>query len=210
MNIICLDLEGVLVPEIWIDVARRFSVDELKLTTRDIPDYDRLMRYRIGILKKKDIRLEDIQAVICGMNPLPGALEFLSYIRQQAEVIILSDTFYQFAGPLMKKLGHPTLFCNMLKTNPAGFISGYKLRQKDGKTKAVKALRGLGFKVHAAGDSYNDLGMLKAAHQGVLFRPPESIIKKYRRFPVALEYDALRKELLTFEHSSKKKPAKAG
>ncbi len=198
MNIVCLDLEGVLVPEIWIEVAKRFSVDELTLTTRDIPDYDRLMRYRIGILKEKNIKLADIQTVIAAMRPLPGAIGFLKRLRAAAEVIILSDTFYQFAGPLMMKLNYPTLFCNTLKTDKAGFISGYKLRQKDGKTKAVKALRGLGFHVHASGDSYNDLGMLKAAHAGVLFRPPESIATKYRRYRVVTDYAVLERELLYF------------
>ncbi len=191
MLVCCLDLEGVLIPEIWIEVARRFKSDELKLTTRDIPDYDRLMKYRIGILKKKNIRLKDIQKVIAGMNPLPGAKAFLTALRAQATVIILSDTFYEFAGPLMKKLGQPVLFCNWLKTGRSGFISGYQLRQKDGKTKAVKALKSIGFRVHAAGDSYNDLGMLKAAGRGILFNPPLAIKNKFKRFPAVTQYAQL-------------------
>ena len=196
MKVCCLDLEGVLVPEIWIEVARRFEVPELLLTTRDIPDYDRLMRMRIGILKKKGILFRDIERVITGIRPLPGAKAFLDKLRRSSPVVILSDTFYQFAGPLMKKLGQPVLFCNELHINKAGFIAGYQLRQKDGKTQSVKALRSLGFCVHAAGDSFNDLGMLKAAQRGILFNPPASIRKKFKRFPVTAQYSKLLRLLL--------------
>ena len=192
MLVCCLDLEGVLVPEIWIEVAKRFKVKELRLTTRDIPDYDRLMKYRIGILKSKGIRLKDIQKVIEGIQPLKGAAVFLQELRGHAHaVIILSDTFYEFAGPLMKKLGQPALFCNTLITDRKGFISGYKLRQNDGKTKAVKALQSIGFRIHAAGDSYNDLGMLKTAERGILFNPPLSIKNKFKRFPAVTRYAQL-------------------
>ena len=172
----CLDLEGVLVPEIWIGVAKKFRMDSLKVTTRDIPDYDKLMKYRIDILKRAGIRLKDIQKVIAGIRPLPGAKKFLDRLREKGPVIILSDTFYQFSGPLMKQLGQPALFCNTLQTDSKGFISGYTLRQKDGKRKAVLALKKAGFSVAAAGDSYNDLTMIQTAERGLLFHPPASIL----------------------------------
>lgn len=192
MFLCCLDLEGVLVPEIWIEVANRFKIKELLLTTRDIPDYSRLMRYRIEILKSKEIRLKDIQKVIDGIKPLPGAPAFLESLKNGcAGVIILSDTFYEFAGPLMKKLAQPVLFCNSLTTDRKGFISGFKLRQKDGKTRAVKALQSAGFRIHAAGDSYNDLGMLKTAERGILFNPPISIKRQFKQFPVVTRYPQL-------------------
>ena len=190
-KIYCFDLEGVFVPEIWIEVAKRFKMPSLRLTTRDIPDYDRLMRYRIGILKKTGIRLRDIQKVIAGVRPLPGAKNFLDKLRRQAPVVILSDTFYDFAGPLIAQLGNPVLFCNSLEVNRAGFISGYKLRLRDGKKKAVQALRNLQFEVFAAGDSYNDLSMLKSAHHGVLFNPPLKIKKAGTGFPAVKTYPAL-------------------
>ena len=196
MRVYCLDLEGVLIPEIWINVAKRFSVEELKLTTRDIPDYDKLMRYRLGILRAKKIRLKDIQRVIKRMEPLPGAKGFLSRLRLEGPVILLSDTFYEFSLPLMQKLGSPTLFCNWLVVDRAGNITGYKLRQKDGKRRAVQALRSSGFCVKAVGDSYNDLTMLRAAHGGVLFRPPAGISAKNKKFPVAKTYSMLFKLLL--------------
>ncbi len=198
MLICCLDLEGVLVPEIWIEAARRFKVDQLNLTTRDIPDYERLMRYRIAVLKENGLRLKAIQKVIGGMAPLPGAVKFLKTLRQRATVIILSDTFYEFAGPLMRKLGLPVLFCNTLKVDKAGFISGYTLRQTDGKTKAVRALKSLGFRVHAAGDSFNVLGMLKTAHRGILFNPPAAIVKKFKHFPMTKQYAGLLRLLLNY------------
>lgn len=196
MHICCLDLEGVLVPEIWIAVSKKTGLRSLKLTTRDIPDYDQLMQYRIRILKKEGIPLKEIQKVIATMRPLPGADSFLKKLRRSFPVIILSDTFYEFAGPLMNQLGNPTLFCNWLKVNSAGFISGYELRQKDGKRKAVQALHQIGFQIKAAGDSYNDLSMLRTADQGVLFRPPLSIQKKFgKRFTVTHTHAALLKAL---------------
>ena len=187
----CLDLEGILFPEIWIRVAKRFRADELKLTTRDVPDYGKLMRYRMRILRNEGIRLRDIQRVIGGMQPLPGARGFLSSLRKMGPVIILSDTYYEFARPFLGKLGDPTLFCNRLEVDRAGFISNYRLRQKDGKRKAIRAIKGLGFHVKAVGDSYNDLGMLKEAHKGVLFNPPAAIARKHPRFPVARNYAGL-------------------
>ncbi len=191
----CLDLEGVLVPEIWIGAAKKFRMDSLKLTTRDIPDYDKLMKYRIGILKKAGIRLKDIQKVIAGIKPLPGAKNFLNDLREKGPVIILSDTFYQFAGPLMKQLDRPALFCNTLQTDSKGFITGYKLRQKDGKRKAVAALKKAGFTVAAAGDSYNDLTMIQAAKRGLLFHPPASILKSHKNIPAVYSYRDLLKGL---------------
>lgn len=195
MDICCLDLEGVLLPEIWIQVATDLRNDDLRLTTRDIPDYDQLMRYRLEILKKNKIRLTDIQTVIGRMKPLPGAKAFLQGLQEHFQVVILSDTFYEFAMPLIRKLGNPTLFCNWLTINRTGYISGYRLRQKDGKRKAVKALKGIGFRVVAAGDSYNDLTMLRAADLGVLFKPPLSIEQKHTAYPVAKDYPTLMKLL---------------
>ena len=194
--IICLDMEGVLVPEIWIQVARKTKIGELKLTTRDVPDYDVLMKRRLKILKEAGIKLSDVQKVIAAMKPLPGARKFLEALRAQRQTIILSDTFYEFAMPLMQKLGSPTLFCNWLETDRSGFIRDYRLRQKDGKTQAVRALQSLGFKVAAAGDSYNDLGMLKAADRGVLFNPPLKIAKEFPGFKVTRDYASLSKALL--------------
>jgi phosphoserine/homoserine phosphotransferase len=195
MDICCLDLEGVLLPEIWIQVATDFHNDDLKLTTRDIPDYDQLMGHRLEILRKNKIRLSDIQEVIGRMKPLPGARTFLQGLQQDFQVVILSDTFYEFAMPLIRKLGNPTLFCNWLATSRSGYISGYRLRQTDGKRKAVMALRSIGFRVVAAGDSYNDLTMLGAADLGVLFKPPASIERKYTKYPVAKNYATLAKLL---------------
>lgn len=195
MDICCLDLEGVLLPEIWIQVAADFHNDDLRLTTRDIPDYDQLMGHRLEILRKSKIRLADIQAVVGRMKPLPGAKTFLQRLQQHFQVVILSDTFYEFAMPLIEKLGRPTLFCNWLATDRAGYISGYRLRQKDGKRKAVRALKSIGFRVVAAGDSYNDLTMLRAADLGVLFKPPLAIEQKHTAYPVAKDYPTLMKLL---------------
>ena len=189
--ICCLDLEGVLIPEIWINVARKTGIQALEITTRDEPDYDKLMRYRLAILKKEGIKLCDIQAVIKRMNPLPGAKEFLRKLQKRYQVIILSDTYYEFAGPMMKKMGYPTLFCNWLSVNPKGFIANYHLRQKNGKKEAVRGIQGLGFKVVAAGDSYNDIAMLRTADHGILFRPPEKIVRQFPRFPVTPTYREL-------------------
>ena len=201
MLLICLDLEGVLVPEIWIEVARRFKCRELLLTTRDIPDYDKLMKYRINILRSKGIQLKDIQSVIRKIKPLPGAQAFLNQLREKVgAVVILSDTFYEFAAPLMKQLGYPALLCNSLKIDAKGFISGHVMRQSDGKTKAVKAFQSTGMKVYAAGDSFNDLGMLRTAHKGILFNPPISIKKKYKQFPAVTRYTQLLR-LLTASYS---------
>ncbi len=196
MHLYCLDLEGILIPEVWIRVANRFKVDALRLTTRDIPDYDKLMRHRLGILKREKIRLRDIQRVIWAMDPLPGASRFLAKLRERGPVILLSDTYYEFSQPLMKKLGGPPLFCNELKVNRAGYLSGYRLRQRDGKRKAVLGLKALGFKIKAVGDSYNDLTMLRVADQGVLFRPPAAIVKTHRKFPVARNFNQLLRILL--------------
>lgn len=185
-----------MVPEVWINVARKTGIKDLLLTTRDIPDYNVLMRYRLKILKKHGLRLPDIQRVIARMRPLPGAKTFLNRLRARTQVIILSDTFYEFADPLMRQIGYPTLFCNRLKVAKSGLITGYKLRQSNGKEKAVRGLRKLGFEVRAAGDSYNDLTMLKSANRGILFNPPAAIRRKYKRFPVTRTHAALLKQLL--------------
>ncbi len=192
----CLDLEGVLVPEIWIAFADKTGIKELRLTTRDIPDYDKLMRGRLKILDEHKLKLSDIQAVIRTISPLEGAGEFLNWLRSEFQVIILSDTFYEFAGPLMAQLGYPTLFCNYLESDNTGRIVNYRLRQKDGKTKAVQALKSLDFKAIAAGDSYNDTGMLKAADAGIFFCPPENIIKEFPQFKVTHTYEQLRAEFI--------------
>ena len=192
----CLDLEGVLIPEIWIAVAEKTGIKKLRLTTRDIPDYDELMRGRLKILDENNLKLADIQEVIGTLSPLEGAKEFLAWLKSEFQVVILSDTFYQFAGPLMEKLEHPTLFCNELVVNSDGRISNYRLRQPDGKTKAVTALKGLNFQVIAAGDSYNDMGMLKVADAGILFRPPDNVIEEFPQFSVTHTYDEFKKILV--------------
>ncbi|OGW79884.1 MAG: phosphoserine phosphatase [Omnitrophica bacterium RIFCSPLOWO2_12_FULL_44_17] len=195
MMICCLDLEGVLVPEIWIQVARKTKIKALERTTRDEPDYDKLMRYRLEILKANGIKLKDIQHVISKIQPLPGAKEFLKRLQAKHQVIILSDTYYEFAGALLTKLGFPTLFCNWLSVDKRGFISDYHLRQKSGKEKAVRGLKKLGFEIYAAGDSYNDIAMLKVADKGILFNPPEKIIKQFPEFRVTRNYTELLKAL---------------
>jgi len=187
----CLDLEGVLVPEIWINVAERTGIAELRRTTRDEPDYDKLMRGRLEILDRQKLGLREIQEVIETLEPLPGALAFLNALREQYQVLILSDTFYQFAKPLMRKLGFPTLFAHDLVVEPSGRISGYRLRMPDQKRESVEHLRALRFQVIAAGDSYNDTSMLAAAHAGILFRPPANVIAEFPQFPVTREYDEL-------------------
>ena len=184
----CLDLEGVLLPEIWIAFAEKTGIEELRLTTRDVPDYDQLMVGRLKILKENKLKLIDIENVIKTLTPLEGAKSFLDWLKSEFQVIILSDTFYQFARPLMGTLDYPTLFCHELITDNKGEIKGYRLRQPDGKTKAVSALKGLNFQVIAAGDSYNDIGMLKEADAGILFCPPENVIDEFPQFPVALDY----------------------
>ena len=195
MTICCLDLEGVLVPEIWIAVSKKTGIADLRFTTRDIPDYYKLMRRRISILKKEGIGLKDVQKVISKIKPLPGAKAFLDSLRERHQVVILSDTFEQFASPLMKQLGWPTIFCNSLYVDSRGFIAGYTLRQKDGKRKAVQGLKKMGFQVHAAGDSYNDISMLKVASKAALFNPPANIVKEFPRFKVAKNYKDLLSKL---------------
>ncbi len=175
MNIVCLDMEGVLVPEIWIAFSRATGIDELKRTTRDEPDYDKLMKFRLAILKEHGLGLREIQAVIAGIDPFPGAKEFLDALRKKTQVLILSDTFEQFAAPLMEKLGMPTLFCNSLEVSPDGAITGYRMRIANSKLSTVRALQSIGFDTIAAGDSFNDLGMIRASKAGFLFRSTEKI-----------------------------------
>jgi phosphoserine/homoserine phosphotransferase len=188
----CLDLEGVLVPEIWINVAAKTGIAELRRTTRDEPDYDRLMRARLEILEREKLGLPDIQSVIATIAPLEGAAELLDWLRARASVIILSDTFTEFAQPLMAQLGYPALFCNSLVVDEAGRIRDYTLRMVDGKRKAVMALKLLNFHVVAAGDSYNDTTMLREADAGILFRPPDNVIRDFPELPVTQSYDELR------------------
>lgn len=194
--ITCLDLEGVLVPEIWIAFAEETGIPELRRTTRDEPDYDKLMRGRLAILDAHGLKLNDIQAVIAKLSPLEGALEFLETLRARTQVIILSDTFYQFAEPLMRQLGWPTLFCNELVVEPSGRVAGYRLRIPDGKKRAVAALKALAFTVHAAGDSYNDTSMLGEADRGVLFRCPDKVAEEFPQFRRTRAYVELLAALL--------------
>lgn len=196
MDLVCTDLEGIFTPEIWINVAEITGIEELRLTTRDISDYDVLMRRRLAILAEHNLKLEDIQAVIARMKPLDGASEFLSWLRDLVPVIILSDTYVEFAGPLMEKLGRPTLFCNTLSIGGDGSISGYNLRQQDGKCKVVQALKSLNYRVIAIGDSYNDITMLKAADRAILYRPPDTVAAEYKQLPAAFSYDELKEQLL--------------
>lgn len=191
MKVCCLDLEGVLLPEMWVAVAKKLKLKSLNVTTRDIPDYDELMTYRLNILKKEKIKLKTIQNIIAGLKPLQGAKTFIKKLQAEFPVIILSDTFYEFAAPLMKQLDNPTLFCNSLKVNRAGFITHYVLRQRDGKRKAVQSLQKIGFEVVASGDSYNDLTMLQTAEKGVLFNPPNQIKHDYPQFKVVKSYSSL-------------------
>ncbi len=191
MHICCLDLEGVLIPEIWIQVSEKTGIEKLRLTTRDIPDYDVLMKQRLALLRKEGIRLKEIQAVISKIKPLPGAKDFLNTLRSKSQVIILTDSYYEFVMPLMKQLSFPTVFCNTLSVDSEGFIADYHLRQKNGKEKAVRAFKQIGFKVKAAGDSYNDIAMQKAADEGVLFNPPRNIMKEFPEFKMAKNYKEL-------------------
>jgi phosphoserine / homoserine phosphotransferase len=192
----CLDLEGVLLPEIWIAFAEKTGIEELRLTTRDVPNYDQLMIGRLKILNENKLKLIDIENVIKTLAPLEGAKNFLDWLKSEFQVIILSDTFYQFAMPLMGSLDYPTLFCHELIIDNKGEIKGYRLRQPDGKTKAVSALKGLNFQVIAAGDSYNDIGMLKEADAGILFCPPENVIEEFPQFPVSRDYTEFKKIFL--------------
>ena len=191
MQIVCLDLEGVLVPEIWIAFSERTGIPELRRTTRDEPDYDKLMRFRLDLLRKHRLGLPDIQKVIRDLGPMPGAKDFLDALRTRYQVLILSDTFYEFAMPLMAQLGMPTLFCHRLETDAAGFLTGYRLRMPDQKRASVKALKSIAFQVIAAGDSYNDTAMLAAADAGILFRPPRNVIDEFPQFPVVKDYPGL-------------------
>lgn len=195
MHLVCLDLEGVLVPEIWITFAEVTGIPELKRTTRDEPDYDKLMNYRLGILAAHNLKLADIQSVIGSMSPLDGATQFLRTLKERTQVIILSDTFSQFAQPLMAKLDYPTLFCNSLVVAMDGSIRGFTMRQLDGKRKSIEAFKSLNFHTFAAGDSFNDLAMIQAADAGCLFRPPESIRSQYAGLPCVEDYDGLLKQI---------------
>ncbi len=195
MKIVCLDLEGVLVPEIWINFAERTGIPEFRRTTRDEPNYDKLMRFRLDLLKEKKLGLPDIQKVICEMGPMPGARAFLDRLREDYEVIILSDTFYEFAHPLMRQLAWPTLFCHSLETDADGVVVNYHLRMPEQKREAVKRFKEMNFTVVAAGDSYNDTAMLGEADAGILFHPPENVIREFPQFPVTLNYDELRSQI---------------
>jgi len=197
VKIACLDLEGVLIPEIWINVAERTGIDALRRTTRDEPDYDRLMRGRLEILAEHGLGLPDIQRVIATMGPLEGAREFVDWLRERFQVLILSDTFYEFAAPLMVQLGRPTLFCHRLETDASGRVTGYRIRLPDQKRRTVRALHELAFEVVAAGDSYNDTAMLGEADVGILFRPPQNVIREFPQFPVTHTYEELRAAFLS-------------
>jgi phosphoserine/homoserine phosphotransferase len=193
--IVCLDLEGVLVPEIWINVALKTGIDELKATTREVPDYDQLMKQRLAILDRHALKLPDIQAVIAAMGPLDGATDFLAWLRERCQVIILSDTFYEFAWPLMRQLAYPTLFCNRLEVDQTGRIVNYHLRLPNQKKHSVAALKQLNFTVLAAGDAYNDTAMLGEADAGIFFRPPDAVAKQFPQFPVTQTYAELQEQL---------------
>ena len=189
--VVCLDLEGVLIPEVWIAFVEKTGIEAVRRTTRDEPDYDKPMRGRLEILDENVFKLRDIQEVIATMEPLPGAKAFLDELRDRAQLIILSDTFYQFAAPFMKQLGQPTLFCHQLVTDESGRVTDYQLRIPDGKRRAVESLRSIGFRVHAAGDSYNDTTMLKEADRGILFRCPDNVAEEFPEFERTEAYDEL-------------------
>ncbi|MDR1929627.1 MAG: bifunctional phosphoserine phosphatase/homoserine phosphotransferase ThrH [Treponema sp.] len=198
MCLVCLDLEGVLVPEIWIAFSEAAGIPELRRTTRDEPDYDKLMRFRLDLLARNKLKLPDIQRVISGMDPLPGAVEFTAALRERTQLIILSDTFEEFARPLMKKLSYPTLFCNSLETDRDGAISGYRLRQRNGKQQAVRAFASLNIEIFAAGDSFNDLAMIREAAAGCLFRAPEAIRSAHKDIPCVDSYELFLAEIDRF------------
>ena len=195
MYVVCSDLEGVFVPEVWINVSKKTGIEELKLTTRDISDYDVLMNKRLAVLKKHGLTLKDIQDVIATIEPLPGALDFIEWIKSRTQLIIVSDTFREFADPLMRQLNRPTLFCHSLSVDENHNITGYNLRQKDPKRKVVQALKTLEYNVIAFGDSYNDVTMLEEADKGILFCPPQNVINDYPQFEVACDYVQLKKML---------------
>ncbi len=186
--IVAMDLEGVLIPEVWIAFAEKTGIKELRLTTRDLPDYDELMRRRLAILSENNLKLPDIKAVIASMEPLPGALEYMAWLTPRYQNVILSDTFYQFSAPFMQKFGWPTIFCNTLIADADGRVTGYRLRLADGKRHAVLAFKQLNFDVIAMGDSYNDTAMLQEAGLGILFRPPEKVRREFPQFPVVTDY----------------------
>ena len=196
MELACLDLEGVLVPEIWIAFAEKTGIDELKATTRDIPDYDVLMRQRLRILDEHGLKLPDIQALIAELEPLPGAVDFINWLRERFQVIILSDTFYEFSQPLMRQLGFPTLLCHKLEVDEEGRVTDYKLRQRDPKRQSVRALQLLNYRVIAAGDSYNDTTMLAQAEQGILFHAPQNVIEEFPQFPAVQTFEDLKKAFI--------------
>ena len=195
MQLVCLDLEGVLVPEIWIEFSKRTGIPELSRTTRDEPDYDKLMKYRLALLKTHKLGLPDIQKVISDMDPMAGARDFLDALRRDYQVIILSDTFYEFAMPLMAQLRMPVLFCHKLETDAAGFVVNYHLRMPNQKMESVRRFKELNFKVIAGGDSYNDTAMLSEAHAGILFRPPQKVIDEFPQFSVTMNYSEPRAEI---------------
>ncbi|WLG64212.1 bifunctional phosphoserine phosphatase/homoserine phosphotransferase ThrH [Pseudomonas sp. FP1762] len=196
MEIACLDLEGVLVPEIWIAFAEKTGIDALKATTRDIPDYDVLMKQRLRILDEHGLKLADIQEVIATLKPLDGAVEFVNWLRERFQVVILSDTFYEFSQPLMRQLGFPTLFCHRLITDDSGRVTSYQLRQKDPKRQSVLAFKSLYYRVIAAGDSYNDTTMLGEADAGILFHAPDNVIREFPQFPAVHTFEELKQEFL--------------
>jgi phosphoserine/homoserine phosphotransferase len=198
MHAVCSDLEGIWVPEVWINVARTTGIDELKLTTRDIKDYDELMTHRLKVLKKNGLKLRDIQNVIGKIKPLDGALEMINWLKKMTRFVVVSDTFVEFADPLLNQLGRPLLFCNSLEVDNNNNIIGYKLRQKDQKRKVIQALKSLNYEVIAIGDSYNDISMLKEADKPILARPPQNVIDDYPEFPVVYEYDKLKELLLKY------------
>lgn len=203
MEIACLDLEGVLIPEIWIEFAEKVGVEELKATTRDIPDYDVLMKQRLGLLEQHGLGVNEIQEVINTMSPLEGAADFLNWLRERFQVVILSDTFYQFAGPFMAKLGYPTLLChNLIVDDSTGKVVDYKLRQADPKRQAVIGFKSMYYRCIAAGDSYNDTAMLDEAHAGILFRAPQNVIDEFPQYPVARNYDEFKAEFLKASNRS--------
>lgn len=196
MELACLDLEGVLIPEIWIEFANKTGIEELKATTRDIPDYDVLMKQRLRILEENNLGLNEIQEVIATLAPLPGAREFIDWLRERFQVIILSDTFYEFSQPLMRQLGFPTLLCHRLEVDENGKVTDYTLRQKDPKRQCILSLQGLYYRTIAAGDSYNDTTMLGQADAGILFKSPQNVIDEFPQFPAVHEYEDLKKEFI--------------
>ena len=196
MEIACLDLEGVLVPEIWIDFAEKTGINELRATTRDIPDYDVLMKQRLRLLRDNNLGLADIQSVISTMSPMDGAIDFVSWLKERFQLVILSDTFYEFSEPLMRQLRFPTLFCHRLIVDSNGNITDYKLRQKDPKRQCVKAFHSLNYRVIASGDSYNDTTMLSEAEAGIFFRAPKNVIEEFPQYPSVTSYDELRREFI--------------